>query len=158
MIDRNIFITLTTILATLAPSHVSAQVQSTVVIPTIEFSGEGTSLNFKVTINPNRSFVVAPIVVEGNRFIFNGGTFNPQDDLKVNIPISASINPLTQQLQDRLRESAINASVGNIGISPKLLFRLASGQSDLDRADTSGSYNLNSGLSIGGDDPILAIP
>jgi hypothetical protein len=150
MIERHIFIALITIPAILTPSHVSAQTQPTVVIPTIEFSSQGTSSNFKITINPNQPFVVGPLVAKGNGFIFNGGTFNPQDELKVNIPISASINPLSQ--------SAIDATVGNIGISSKTLFRLASGRIDLDQINISGSSNADRGLSVGGDNPILTIP
>jgi hypothetical protein len=150
MIERHIFIALITIPAILTPSHVSAQTQPTVVIPTIEFSSQGTSSNFKITINPNQPFVVGPLVAKGNGFIFNGGTFNPQDELKVNIPISASINPLSQ--------SAIDATVGNIGISSKTLFRLASGRIDLDQINISGGSNADRGLSVGGDNPILIIP
>jgi hypothetical protein len=150
MIERHIFIALITIPAILTPSHVSAQTQPTVVIPTIEFSSQGTSSNFKITINPNQPFVVGPLVAKDNGFIFNGGTFNPQDELKVNIPISASINPLSQ--------SAIDATVGNIGISSKTLFRLASGRIDLDQINISGSSNADRGLSVGGDNPILTIP
>jgi hypothetical protein len=150
MIERHIFIALITIPAILTPSHVSAQTQPTVVIPTIEFSSQGTSSNFKITINPNQPFVVGPLVAKGNGFIFNGGTFNPQDELKVNIPISASINPLSQ--------SAIDATVGNIGISSKTLFRLASGRIDLDQINISGGSNADRGLSVGGDNPILTIP
>lgn len=150
MIERDIFIVLTTISAILAPSHVFAQTQPTVIIPTIEFSSEGTSSNFKVTLNPNQPFVVGPLVAKGNGFIFNGGTFNPQDEVNVNIPISASINPLSQ--------SAIDATVGNIGISSKSLLRLASGRSNLDGIDISNSSNANTGLSVGGDNPILTLP
>lgn len=150
MIDRDILIVLTTISAILAPSHVFAQTQPKVAIPTIEFSSEGTSSNFKVTIDPNQPFVVGQLVAKGNGFIFNGGTFNPQDEVKVNIPISASINPLSQ--------SAIDATVGNIGISSKSLLRLASGRIDLDGIDTTSSSKANTGLSVGGDNPILTLP
>jgi hypothetical protein len=144
MIKRAISIALITIPAILTTSRVSAQTQPTV-IPTIEFSSQGTSSNFKITIDPNQPFVVGPLVAKGNGFIFN-----PQDELKVNIPIAASINPLSQ--------SAIDATVGNIGISSKTLFRLASGRIDLDRIDISSSSNPNRGLSVGGENPILTIP
>jgi hypothetical protein len=150
MIKRDIFIVLTTLAAILAPSHVSAQLQPTVVIPTIEFSSQDTSFNFRITINPNQPFVVGPLVAKGNGFIFNGGTFNPQDEVKVNIPIAASINSLNP--------SAIDATVGNIGISAKTLLSMASGRSDRAGINTSRSSTANTGLSVGGDDPILTLP
>jgi hypothetical protein len=148
MIQRHIFIALTAITATLAPSHVCAQ---TVVVPTIEFSGQGTSFNFKITIDPNQQFVVGPIVVKGDKFIFNGGTFNPQAELKVNIPISPSINPIGQ--------SAIDATVGNLGISSKTLFSLASDTSTFDRRSSiSGINKNNTVLRVDNDNPILTLP
>jgi hypothetical protein len=151
MIKRDLLIALTTVPAILAPSLVSAQTQPISVVPTIEFSGTGTSFNFRVTIDASQPFVVRPIVVQGDKFIFRGGTFNPQDDLKIDIPISASINPL-----DR---SALDATVGNIGINSKTLFRLASGRKDLDMLNfPSSTSNINTGLRVGGDDPILTIP
>jgi hypothetical protein len=151
MIKRPIFIALTTVPAILAPSLVSAQTQPNVVVPTIEFSGTGTSFNFRVTIDPNRQFVVEPIVVKGDKFIFNGGSFNPQDDLKVNIPISPSINPIGQ--------SQINATVGNIGISSKTLFNLASSGSTFDPRISTSRININNtALRVDNDNPILTLP
>jgi hypothetical protein len=151
MIKRDILIALTTVPAILAPSLVSAQTKPLSVVPTIEFSGTDNSFNFKVTIDATKPFVVRPIVVQGDKFIFNGGTFNPDEELKVDIPIAASINPLGQ--------SAIDATVGNIGISSKTLFKVASGRSDVDMLNfPSKLFNANPGLSVGGDDPILTIP
>jgi hypothetical protein len=150
MKKRHILIALTTIPAILAPSHVSAQVQPNVVVPTIEFSGQGTSFTFKVTIDPSQQFVVGPVVITRDRFILNGGTFNPLD-LNINIPVAESINQIGQ--------STIDATVGNLGISSKTLFSLASGKNDFDRTNlTSRRDTANTRLSVGGDDPILMIP
>jgi hypothetical protein len=151
MIKRPILIALTTIPAILAPSIVSAQTQPSSVVPTIEFSGTGNSFNFKVTIDASKPFVVRPIVIQGDKFIFNGGTFNPLDELKVDIPISASINPIGQ--------SAIDATVGKIGISSKTLFNLASSNTTFDgRISTSSINKDNTALRVDHDNPILTLP
>jgi hypothetical protein len=150
MIKRDILIALITIPVILAPSLVSAQTQPNVIIPTIEFSGNSTAFTIKVTTDPTQQFVIGPVVVTRDRFILNGGTFNPLD-LNVNIPVSESINPIGQ--------SAIDATVGKIGISSKTLFSLASGRSDFDGINfPNSSSKANTGLTVGGDDPILTIP
>jgi hypothetical protein len=151
MIKRPILIALTTVPAILAPSLGSAQTQPNSVVPTIEFSGTGNSFNFKVTIDASKPFVVRPIVIQGDKFIFNGGTFNPLDELKVDVPIAGSINPIGQ--------SAIDATVGNLGISSKTLFNLASVGTTFDgRISTSGMDRNNTALRVDNDNPILAIP
>jgi hypothetical protein len=151
MIKQPILIALTTIPAILSPSLVSAQTQPTSVVPTIEFSGTGNSFNFKITIDATKPFVVRPLVIQGDKFIFNGGTFNPLEDLTIDIPIAASINPIGQ--------SAIDATVGKIGISSKTLFNLASADTTFDgRISTIGLDRNNNALRVNNDNPILTIP
>jgi hypothetical protein len=150
MIKRDILIVLTTVPVILAPSIVSAQTQPNIVVPTIEFAGNSTAFTIKVTTDPTQQFLIGPVVITRDRFILNGGTFNPLD-LNVNIPVSESINPIGQ--------STLDATVGKIGISSKTLFGVASGSSDFDRVNfPSRSPNANTGLTVGGDDPILTIP
>jgi hypothetical protein len=150
MIKRDIFIALTTVPAILAPSVGSAQTQPNFIVPTIEFAGNSAAFTIKVTTDPNQQFLIGPVVITRDKFTLNGGTFNPLD-LNVNTTPPPSINPIGQ--------SAIDATVGKIGISSKTLFGLASGSRDFDGINfPNSSPNANTGLRVGGDDPILTIP
>ncbi len=155
MIKRPILIALTTVPAILSSSHVSAQ---NVVIPTIEFAGTSAAFTIKVTTDPTQQFLIGPVVVTRDRFTLNGGVFNPLD-LNVNTTPLPSINPIGQ--------SAIDATVGKIGISSKTLFNLASGRSDFAgiasalehrHISTSGIDRNNTALRVDNDNPISTIP
>jgi hypothetical protein len=143
MIKHSYLLALATIPAMLAPSHVSAQTANSI-LPRVEFSGTSASFNIQVKIDTTQSVTIGPIVSPG--FV----NINPLDLNLGNQPETG--NPIGQ--------STIDATVGKIGISSKTLFGVASGGSrDFDRLNfPSSSPNANTGLTVGGDDPILTIP
>jgi hypothetical protein len=142
MIKHSYLLTLATISAMLAPSHVSAQTANSI-LPRVEFSGASTSFSIKVKIDTTQSVTIGPIVSPG--FV----NINPLD---LNLGNQTETgNPIGQ--------SAIDATVGKIGISSKTLFGLASGRNDFDGINfPNSSLKANTGLTVGGEDPILTIP